>query len=117
MTKVVNIRHEKYDTYIGRKDGNEHFGNPFSHLTSPNLSTVKVDSREDSITAFKQWLSGEAWFDVEQERREWIIKNLDSLKDKTLGCFCRPKGGFRGLYCHGQILVGKIDNVNPEDVV
>jgi len=43
--------------------------------------------------------------DVISKYREWILKNdellgcLEELKDKVLGCYCKP------LACHGDVLV------------
>ena len=98
-TNVVNLRKEKYDIYIGRSTSNKfHYGNPFTHLKSDTLAKVVVGSREESIDCYREWLSGQGWKDIEQERRLWILDRLKYLKGKTLGCFCKP------LDCHGDIL-------------
>lgn len=95
---VVNIHHRQlYDVYIGRsKKGGMHFGNPFTHLDVPG--TIKLESRMDAVVAFKKWLSGSAYNDLEQGRRVWIIESIPLLKGKKLGCFCAPQ------LCHGDIL-------------
>ena len=91
-TKVVHCQNEPYDIYIGRKqDMVKHYGNPF-----------RIDSRcsrEQSIHNFTMWITGQDFHRIEPERREWILHNLNELKDKTLGCWCKPED------CHGDIYV------------
>lgn len=97
-TRVVHIRKEKCEVYIGRKDFGMHFGNPFTHLVNTKVKTVKMGSREEAITAFDEWLSGKGHQDVEPERRQWILDNIGTLKGKVIGCFCSPQT------CHGDVL-------------
>lgn len=61
-----------------------HFGNPFSYTNY--TGTIKVGSVKESVTAFEQWLRGEAYQDVEPERRKWIMDQINngSLKGKPL---------------------------------
>ncbi len=86
MCKVVNLYKEPYDVYIGRagkgKDG--YFGNPF-HLES-------WENRGDTLEKFKEYFDERIKKDPEFKRR------VEELKDKTLGCFCKPKA------CHGDII-------------
>jgi hypothetical protein len=93
----------KADVYIGRLPSGMHWGNPFSHLYSTNVATIKVKTRDEAIECFRQWISGTAFQSVEPERRAWILANLKDLKGKTLGCFCSPKS------CHGEILAELAD--------
>lgn len=96
MTKVVHCKKEAYDIYIGRGGLCMHFGNPFSHLPI-SKADVRVSGRTEAIRRFKSWLLGESDNDVAQERRTWILNNLDSLRGKILGCWCKP------LACHGDV--------------
>lgn len=65
----------------------KHFGNPFGVLgiqTSaerPNFGTVT-----EVVQAYRDWLLGTAHRDVAQERRQWILEQIDSgvLDDATL---------------------------------
>lgn len=91
--------------YIGRPYADaspakmeQHFGNPFSsiHTATP---TIKVNSREEAVENFELWIRGKAFKNVEPSRRQWILDNLDLLKDKHLGCWCAPR------LCHGEIYI------------
>ena len=84
-TKVVNLRKEPFDVYIGRfgrgQDG--YFGNPY-----------KVrDHGHDAISLYRTYFNHKLKNDAEFRRR------VDALKGKTLGCFCAPKA------CHGDVIV------------
>lgn len=75
MTKVVNLKHDTYDVYIGR---GSKWGNPFIE--------GKDGTRGEVIKRF-------------------VIKvlpilypHIHELRDKTLGCYCKPKP------CHGDYL-------------
>ena len=102
---VLNMRNPQLpltsnQIYIGRSSstqGNEHFGNPFTHLTN-SKATVVVASREEAVQACKDWLDGTAWKEVEPERRKWILSHLHLLAGKDEVCWCAP------LACHGDIL-------------
>lgn len=102
--KVVNIRKEQCDVYVGRKRYGMHYGNPFSHKQDTLASTV-VASIEEAIFAFEVWLDGTAYSDIEPERRAWILANLHKLTDKDLGCFCAPN------LCHASVLLKKANNL------
>lgn len=97
-TRVVNSRKEAYDVYIGRRVGNSNYGNPFSHHNSSTLASIRTPTREVAVAAFKEWLEGSRWADIEPERRLWILAHIKDLKGKRLGCFCKP------LECHGDVL-------------
>ena len=77
-TRVVNLRVEPYDVYIGRPSK---WGNPF---------TIGRDGTRREVV---------------QKYREWIRNNPDlmgalhELRGKTLGCFCKPES------CHGDVLI------------
>ena len=86
-TRVVNIRKEGHDVYIGR---GSKWGNPY-----------KIDdkigmTREHVIELYRKWI-------VYTVKGRELQKNLDELVGKRLGCYCEP------LACHGDILVGLIE--------
>lgn len=84
-TKVVNKYKEPFDEYIGR---GSLYGNPFSHKEGTK-AVYKVETREEAIEKYREWV-------VQQPD---IMSSLKKLRDKTLGCFCKPKP------CHGDVLV------------
>lgn len=104
-TRAVNIYKEKCDVYCGRPKGSGvkfHYGNPFSNKPD-SKAVVVLPKGEDCIEACRKWLDGEAYNDVEPERRQWILDHLHELKGKSLGCFCKPKP------CHVDLYVERIN--------
>lgn len=83
---VVHCKKEPYDVYIGRPSK---WGNPFTHHKHPTAGEVIVESREEAIECYKNWLS---------TRPDLIEAAKKELKGKVLGCWCDP------LDCHGHIL-------------
>ena len=89
-TRVVNLRSEPYDVYIGRagkgKDG--YFGNPL---------LIGAKTRDQVIKEFDTYMRGRFAKDPEYRKR------IMELKGKTLGCFCKP------LACHGDVIVALLE--------
>ena len=114
MVRIVHFRKEKFDIYIGRKSTGMHFGNPFSFGGKSKISKLDFFTRVECINAFREWLQGTNYQDIESERRKWILENITMLKDKVLGCWCSPET------CHGdvyaEILDGKQALVKKEPV-
>lgn len=76
--KVVNIRHEMCDIYIGRPSK---WGSPF---------TIGKDGTRDQIMRkYKEWIL----------TQHDLLKDLEELNGKKLGCYCAPEK------CHGDILI------------
>ena len=96
--KVVNINTEPCDIYIGRTRHPYHYGNPFK-VGSDGTRTIVIKK-------FDFWLRGTAYGDVEPKRREWILKTMESLHGKRLGCHCKPK------VCHGDVYVEYLAELN-----
>ena len=91
-TTVVNTRVSDFDIYIGRKTATPyHFGNPW-HIGAHG-------TRAEVVEKFDHWIHEVAYTHVEPRRRAWILKNLEKLRGKQLGCYCAP------LACHGDIYV------------
>lgn len=85
-TRVVNIRKEDYDVYIGR---GSKWGNPFK--IGPD------GSRYDVIMKYKEWI----------KQQPDLMAALPELKGKVLGCWCVPKA------CHGSVLA-ELANAIPD---
>lgn len=106
-TTVHNIRTYTGNNgvYIGRSNELYHFGNPFSHKNS-RLSTITVVTAEEAVVAFRQWILRLKYCDIDPDRRDWILKNLESLQGKDLLCFCKKVGDEP---CHGDVLAELAD--------
>lgn len=92
MTKVINIHHKvPYDVYIGRPSK---WANPYTHLES-KIAKYKVATREEAVEKYKEYIL----------TQPELLADLPELKDKTLGCFCKPK------LCHGDILVELVNKL------
>lgn len=76
--RVVNVRKEKCDVYIGR---GSIWGNPYK--------IGKDGSREDVIAAYESYFRG----------KPALLALLPSLDGKRLGCYCKPSA------CHGDVLL------------
>lgn len=93
MTKVVHCKKHDYDVYIGRGQRSK-WGNPFSHRHGTSAMWV-VSSREEAIEQYRKWLLTQTH----------LMFSLHELKDKTLGCWCKPEA------CHGDVLSDLCENL------
>lgn len=91
-TRVINIHSkENYDVDIGRKIRWDpkypqlEWHNPFR--IDENVPD-KIKERQRVLTEFRIYLLNQPE----------LLKQIHELKDKTLGCWCKP------LPCHGDIL-------------
>jgi len=84
MATVVNRHHEPFDVYIGRGTP---WGNPFG---------VNEYGRERCIELYR------AYIERQLEEDPNLVQELLKLKDKRLGCSCKPRA------CHGDVLLDLI---------
>lgn len=67
-----------------------HYGNPFTHDASIAASSktpiIKVNTVKEAVEDYEMWLRGIRFQDVEPERRQWILDQIESgqLDDKPL---------------------------------
>jgi len=87
VCKIVNLRFEKYDVCIGR---GSKWGNKFVIGRDGN--------REEVITEYREWIL----------KNDYLLSCLGELKDKVLGCYCKP------LSCHGDVLAELVDEVKKQ---
>lgn len=90
-TRVVHWRKKEYDIYIGRG------GDPLTGKPSKwgNPFTIGKDgTRSDVIAKYKEWIL----------KQPHLMAALPELKDKVLGCWCKPSKA-----CHGDVLVELVD--------
>jgi len=86
-TTIINIRSgDKYNVYIGR--GNKRRGTVASKWACPFV-VGKDGTREEVVKKYEVYLIGNSK----------LMNSLPELKDKILGCWCKP------LLCHGDVLV------------
>lgn len=104
ISRVVHCKKEKYDIYCGRPSI---YGNIFSHKDVKD--TIKCKTRIEAISNFRKWLLGLDFLDLEQERRKKILDNLSSLKNKILGCWCKP------MACHCDVLIELLNNKQKDN--
>lgn len=86
-TRIVNIRKEGHDIYIGR---GSKWGNPYP------INEMLGRTREVVIALYAKYLATSFY-------GKNLLKDLDELEGKRLGCYCKP------LACHGDILVELIE--------
>jgi len=89
MTKVVHIKKDKYDIYVGRPT---EWGNPFSHRDGTK-ALYKCETREEAVESYRKWIM----------TQPQLLQKLPELKGKTLACWCKP------LACHGDVLAELAD--------
>ena len=91
MTRVVHVRKEPFDIYIGRafaEFDESIWHNPF-HLG-------KDGNRKEVLRKYREYILS----------RPDLLARLHELKDKTLGCWCKPK-----WLCHGDVLVELVNEL------
>ncbi len=81
MTTIHNKYKELYDVYIGRPTI---FGNPFQ---------MGVDgTRDEVVEKYRKY------FEERIQTDDDFLQSVVTLKDRKLGCFCKPKS------CHGDVI-------------
>lgn len=97
MAKVVNIKKEKCDVYIGR---GSIFGNPYTHIPKQyTKAQFQVKTRQEAIDKYREY-----FYKRIEEDSEFLDAVL-LLKGKTLGCYCKP------LDCHGDIILQFLEKI------
>lgn len=80
----MHCRKEPYDVLIDRTTI---WGNPYSHKEG-TAAKHKVETRREAIEKYREHLMS----------TPELLSRLEELRDKTLGCWCKPKA------CHGDVL-------------
>lgn len=87
-TEVINCKTDQYDVYIGRPSI---WGNPF---------VIRKDgNRKEVIFKYRKWLKDQL------KTGNIKIEELKNLKNKKLGCWCKPKP------CHGDVILDFLDKL------
>jgi len=91
-TKFINIKSgAPFDVYIGRA-----FGEFKASKWGNHFKVKDCGSNEEACRRYEKYI----------KRNPEILKSLNELKGKTLGCWCKPK------MCHGEILIKLINTHN-----
>ena len=94
---VVNIKKDDdFDVFCGRPSK---WGNPFTHLKGKTYAEFVVDTREEAIENYRGYILN----------NPELMASLPELKDKILGCFCKP------LSCHCDILAELVETYCKDD--
>ena len=97
-TRVVDVRLDDYDVYIGR--GGPFLGRQWPHSRWANPFVVGRDgSREEVVARYERYV---------RETPE-LLAALPELDGKVLGCWCKKSGP--ETPCHGDALVRLVDEV------
>lgn len=98
-TKVVNMKNDPYDIYIGR---GSKWGCPYTIIKDrPTLAKEIVDSKEEALAKYKEYVLN----------TPELMESLDELEGKTLGCFCKPEK------CHGDVLLELMTKRKLENLI
>ena len=99
-SRVVNVKHDKYDVYIGRNAlfGNSKWGN--------RCRIGSDGTRDDVIQVHRNQL----WKDIHSGRLS-AQKIIDAFHNKTLGCHCKPAA------CHGDNYIEALEWALHQDGV
>ena len=93
-TTVVHIN-EPHDIYIGR--ANSRRGLDQSRWHNPNKISPTL-TREGAINLYERWLR------IQLRIGRVTREDLESLRGKTLGCWCKPEA------CHGDVIAWYADH-------
>jgi len=100
-TRVVNLRENLYDIYIGRAGHGEggYFGNPI-RVGQPcgKCGNIHHDAGS-TLLCYKRY------FDARIENDPEFRTRILELQGKRLGCFCKPKP------CHGDVIKEYLDSM------
>jgi hypothetical protein len=92
--------------YVGRGCGLP-WGNPWK--VEAAIEAGYSDGHKMAAYAFGRWLKGDPSFkraELDPER-DWILANIESLRGKTLMCWCPPDRA-----CHADVLL-ELANAPP----
>ncbi len=96
MISIVNIKNSEYDVYIGRANSYYDLDESIFHNPFPIGNQY---SRDLAILKYRLYINSQPN----------LLRELPSLKDKTLGCWCSP------LKCHGDVLKELAESKNVKN--
>ncbi len=105
-TRVVNVKHDKFDEYIGRAV-RARKGGFYGYSQSLWANPFKIGpdgTRQKCLDRYEDWIRITL-----SVRDPNFKKSLLALDGKVLGCWCKPKA------CHGDILVKLIEELKEAE--
>lgn len=91
-TKIVNLRHEDFTMYIGRKANYGGWSFKMSKWANP-FHISQTCTREECVRKYENYILS----------TPHLYNALDELRGHTLGCWCKPQ------LCHGDILIALLN--------
>lgn len=89
-----------------RIDRRTPYGNPYA-IGDPDPNGYPMD-RDQVIMLYRRYIEAKMLGEPDF---------LEPLRGKRLACWCRPPEGFLGrLLCHGQVIIGHLDGIDPSTV-
>jgi len=110
MIEVVNKKSHKptcNDFYVGRGSV---LGNRYSSKPSSKDYVKRVDSREEAIRKYSDWLKNQ----VKSKNEKVVLKLYEILLHEkrhekvNLVCYCKPKA------CHGDVVKSFLEKAKPK---
>lgn len=127
---VYDLEENTVNTLRSATGTPHNFGNPFRGSKRYGMSDT-IDNKltygtiAEAVNAFKQWLDGTAHQDVNPEKRDWILEQIESgqLNGKTL-LYYKPKSveqldgtKIKGYYSHADYLADLVNSTVPQEEV
>ena len=99
--KVVNVKHERCNEYIGREWGG------YSRSILANAYKIGQNGdREEVIRKYKRWLWWAYNNDVQvQAKINNLARDVINGRIVVLGCWCKPSA------CHGDVVMDLVEYV------
>lgn len=108
-TRVVNIKLDPFDAYIGRPGrGFTAEQAPFGNPHPVGRPCPRCGNKLAPLDCFREY------FLDRLERDRAFRRKVEGLRGKVLGCFCARRGGVTAadrLVCHGQVIAAWLDGL------
>ena len=75
VTEAKNAAKKGEGVYTLREDNDENYGNPWS--AKKIKGTIKVDTVQEAVKNYENWLRKKDHKDVETARRDWILEQIE----------------------------------------
>ena len=81
LKNIANLEKEGKGINVMRKrNTNEHYGNPFTHLKTKTAAEVQVKDLDEAVQSYRDWLLNKKHQDVQPEQRKWIQDQISQGK-------------------------------------